>query len=284
MHCDRIDAVLEMFYGMEVFAASNYLFASASEPGVVVEYTHAHSKERRAGDFGENDYLIITNHYLDPEMQVSHFPFPYTDSTDRYEMEEFTIKEKFGGLDCSNMIEIVRQFRKKTDDGIIDDYRVFEEADEEMACSTPNMRALVYQTAATTMTIPEEKIFRFQYGCADKYVSVIPGAIAEYVEYKLEEDAMAVSEYMSKRAQAELWKAGTLVSSRAGKKECSREAASEAYDTLSEGKAWLWRGRNLRFMAMTEEVEDDRLAVLAEAVTLLARAQGLARYAVSLTC
>ena len=263
-------------------ALSLVSFASADEPGVVVEYTHAHSKERHAGDFGEDDYLIITNHYIDPEMQVSHFPFPYDDSTARYDMEEYTIRENFGKLSAENMYDITRQFRRKMGDEIVEDYRVFEEADEELAYCTPNMRALEYQSVATTMTVPADKVFRFQYGCADKYVSVIPGAIAEYVEYKLEENALAVSEYMAKRAQAELWKAGTLVSSKASEPDRSRAAIEEAADTLTEAKSWLWRGRNLRFMAMTEENEDNKLAILAEAISLLARAQGLARYAATL--
>lgn len=57
----------DMFLTLKSTRGTGYLIADATE-GFVVEVTSSETVARAAGDYGETDFVVVTNHFVDPHM------------------------------------------------------------------------------------------------------------------------------------------------------------------------------------------------------------------------
>lgn len=274
MECDTIEDMREKFYEMQVFGASNFLLTSKDKKALVIEYTSAHAKERKSGDFGEMDYIQIANHYLTEDMQISHFEDTalYADSWVRYDTEKALINEKMGKLTEEDMIKIMKSHRLNVKDRIVDDY-ISAELSESISCEfTPNMRGIDYQTVDTSMIMPSEGKFWIQFGCADRYVSFVPGSMDQYLEFKLEADPISLLYNLEEKAKSQIWKSGM---------HCNKVKyfVFEAYRELTQAKEYLWEAKHTVTKIRLTDDENEKLVLISQAAGLFSKAQMKAKEA-----
>lgn len=274
MECDSLQAMKEMLFDMDVFGASNFLLASKEKEALVVEYTQERARTRTAGEFGEQDFIQIANHYMTDEMQKFHFPkgSGYDDSWVRYDMEQMQLRENAGNLTPAHMMDIMKSHRRLIDGNVIEEFFTTD-PEKAVDCEfTPNMRGVDYQTVDTSMTIPEDGTYWIQFGCADKYVSFVPGALGQRVEYTLKQTPIALLGDLEEKAKTSIWKSGMCCNQQEG-------FLPGAFEKLTQAKICLWEGKTRTAKAMLEEQQEGRMRQIGAAATAFVQAQALAKEA-----
>jgi len=94
---DNAEEAKDMLMNFQLTNGYSYLFADPSGTAYAIETTGAHKAVRRPGDFGEKDFLVITNHYLTEEMQVSQEKVDPKSSTARRYEKLFNALKKHEG-------------------------------------------------------------------------------------------------------------------------------------------------------------------------------------------
>lgn len=268
MECSTIADMKNKFYDMQVFGASNFLLASKDKEAVVIEYTSNHAEERKSGDFGEKNYIQISNHYLTEDMQVSHFEDTdmYADSWARYDTENALINDKLGELTEKDMIGIMKSHRCEVKGEIIEDYITTEQSKAVFCEFTPNMRGIEYQTIDTSMTVPAEGKFWIQFGCADCYVSFVPGALSQHLEFSLEADPVSLLRDLEEKAKIQIWKSGMYCNE-------VKHFVSEAFKQLTKAKEYLWEAKHTVTKSQLADDETEAQLLVSQAASFFAKAQ-----------
>lgn len=70
-YCDTAEEAKDMLLSFQLTCGNIYLISDSSGDCYAIETTGALKSVRTAGDFGEGDFLVITNHYLTEEMMPS---------------------------------------------------------------------------------------------------------------------------------------------------------------------------------------------------------------------
>lgn len=99
-YCDTAEEAKDMLLSFQLTCGYIYLISDSDGDCYAIETTGAHKTVRTAGDFDEGDFLVITNHYITEEMQVSQGTIRPTSSTARrYEQLFDNLTEYAGSVD-----------------------------------------------------------------------------------------------------------------------------------------------------------------------------------------
>ena len=101
------DVVLDKFTGRGI----NWLIADADGNAYAVESGYTTTSEREPGDFGEENYLITTNFYLNPEMEPDQGRVGSTSDCSRYTTLENSVKDNYGQIDADAVIDMMTEVK-----------------------------------------------------------------------------------------------------------------------------------------------------------------------------
>lgn len=268
--CDTAEQARDLFLHLKVGMGWNMHFADANGHAYVIEQTSAASAVRKAGDFGERDYLLNTNHFLTKTMQPAEFdPQIWDDSFTRYDTEEKLIQEDFGRITLGTMEQILGCGHKFYDGKKwhYDTWTYYspENADPE------------WKTLLRGIALPQKKTVYLLQGMADALDSCIPYATGNFSQLRLSsplaaEDGFAgstpeaVADAAYHDAAAQIGQAVWDVAHGGG----SRAARAAKID---KAKVAMWTGLNSRIQAVDATDPHQVDALYGQAITAFSQAQ-----------
>jgi hypothetical protein len=237
-------------------------FEDIEGAGCVVESTAAKATVRYAGDFGENDYLIDTNHWLIEAMKDTKWPIPRPGSSEyRYMTVEKSVRDQHGSLDVEAFMKILGDSKRYWDGKAW-------QCPEGWTGNTVNCVSPVTGTHATQIAVPAERTVYVRTGDATSlWGTLAPGHTAEFVKLVLEDSPAGVTATAGKTAQQDLWHAAqTLVDS----------TNLNLIRMLDRAKIQYWQG--LAYQADgANETADQALMSYSQAASCFCKAQAHAR-------
>ena len=183
----------------------NHLLLDAYGNVTVLEATRARYASRRSGDNNESNYLVVTNHYLNPKMKPSQpiwDPLKYYPSSYyRYLTAEKMIVDRQGEFNYSSAVQMF----SSTDwwDGKQWHY------DDPFSTNTINRFRPDVATYYSAIALPREGRVSICTGNPGTYRwgNLAPGQMGSYVNLTLAEGPDEMVFRLKKDASAEMWKA-----------------------------------------------------------------------------
>lgn len=129
-----------------------------------------------------------------------------------------------------------------------------------------HMRGIEYQTIDTSMTVPAEGKFWIQFGCADCYVSFVPGALSQHLEFSLEADPVSLLRDLEEKAKIQIWKSGMYCNE-------VKHFVSEAFKQLTKAKEYLWEAKHTVTKSQLADDETEAQLLVSQAASFFAKAQ-----------
>ncbi|MFC1951301.1 C45 family autoproteolytic acyltransferase/hydrolase [Chloroflexota bacterium] len=114
MTCTTAAEARDVVLNATVGGGKNMLIADENGNAYAVEYTAALATVREPGDFGENNYLITTNFYLNPEMEPAQGYVGTTSQCFRYFSLEQSIGDNYGEADVNVIMDMVTAVKLNT--------------------------------------------------------------------------------------------------------------------------------------------------------------------------
>ncbi len=242
-------------------------FQDADGGGCVVESTADKAVVRQAGDFGEKDYLIDTNHWLTEEMKDSQWPSPRPGNSEyRYMTIEKFLQDHHGRLTASSFMEVL---------GMGDRYwdGTSWQEPEGWTKNTVNCLSTRFGTHASHVAVPADKTVYIRSGDATgMWGTLAPNATGSFVKLVLEKDPRAVVTGAIDEAQQDVWRASERVSA---------SGNLALMERLNKAKKMYWRAQSHRVEA-SRLGGDEALASLSRAATCACKAQAHARMLIRL--
>jgi hypothetical protein len=275
--CDTAEQAKDAYVALNPNGAELAQFADASNDVYVVEHTSAASVVRRAGDYGERDYLIATNGFLSEELQGAMYPDPWNggwyDWLPRYNTYEKLIRDNFGRIGVGSIMA----FTGCHDywDGKAWHRNVWstKPAIDSQSCWTPEMRDIYYKCLMRAVAVPADLTAYLMQGQTDIRAGTVPQATGEFCKLVLGDGAVAVALQAQDDAQVQIWYAARNLAT-------GRVAATASRDAkLEKAKAVFWKGLNLLAKAGVATDVNVAQARYGEAVTCFCKAQCFAEQA-----
>lgn len=248
----------------------NQVFADANGTAAVLESTASLSAVRRPGDLGEEDYLVATNHFLQPAMRSAQNPWDplafYPSSYYRYLTAERSVGEANGTLDTAGMMALLASTRFWNGTAWSGEAR--------WTGNTINRFAINGTTLDAKVAVPANRTVFICAGNpgAPEWSALAPGRTGEFVTFRLADSA--ANSTIALRAGA----SGTLQATAAeigGLRD--RWRAQEANERLDRAKAAYWDGEKALTDARMAVDGDERSRQLGLAATAYAEATALAQ-------
>lgn len=271
---DNVEEAVNQAKHLNSFSGLSLLLADKSGSALVYEHTSALEAVRKPGDFGEDDYIGIANHYLCDVMQAAHEEYEMNiDSYIRQSAEFQKIKESYGDLNIKKICDIMSTADLWDMETKTWKKNFYPETgyDKENECE-PNMRGILYQTTTTCAGIAETGELYIRVGCNDKFMSYMPQYLGELAEISLKETELESVLYAEDACCRELWNAGKLLST------CD-EGAVAARQFLSDARTEMWKAQNYKIQGNNADDKKEKLFHYANAATSFMRGQVMAKSA-----
>jgi len=111
MTCDSVPEAREFLLGSTRMFGLSHLLLDSCGRAQVIEATRGRFALRVSGDHNETDYLVATNHYLNPEMKPSQTVWNpleyYPSSYYRYITAEKLIRENYSDINYSSTVQML---------------------------------------------------------------------------------------------------------------------------------------------------------------------------------
>ncbi|RGE20386.1 C45 family peptidase [Leucobacter sp. wl10] len=278
MHARTADEAVASYLSVQSSNAENAHFADPST-AKLVEYTPAHHAVRGAGDHGERDYLVATNHFLDEEMQSSLEPEDgdgyrdgWYDAWPRYSSYDRLLSEQHGELTLDRIAAVLGSHDYWDGEAWQRDVYSLEPEADPRSCWSPEMRGPQWKTLMKTIAIPEDRTVYLMNGESDRRMSTLPDAPGEYCRLVLGSSLEAIAASAVEDAKTDIWETGRDLNR-------ADSVSPEQDELLNRAKRELWRGFNLQAVGKVSEDRDEALRLMGEALTGYLRAQTYARRA-----
>lgn len=249
---------------------ANQIFADANGTATVLESTASLSAVRRPGDRGEGDYLVATNHFLQPAMRPAQNPWDplafYPSSYYRYLSAERIVREANGTLDTAGTMALLASTRFWNGTSWSGEAR--------WTGNTINRFAVGGTTLDAKVAVPATRTVFICAGNpgAPEWSALAPGRTGEYVAYRLADSAANSTIALRTGASAALQSAAAGI----GVLEDPWRAL-EANERLDRAKAAYWEGEKALTDARLALDGDERSRRFGLAATAYAEATALAQ-------
>ena len=271
MSCDTAEQARDLMLTIPKSMGVIRHFEDVDGRGYVVESTAAKAMYRKAGDFGERDYLLETNHWIMPGMADTKSPTKGPGSSEfRYLTVEKYVKEMHGKLDVKAFIDILSS--EDIWDG--SNWRYNERWSDKVVSG---------RQLACHIAVPEE---RTAYICTGDARGIRPeGApfgTGQFVKYTLTPDAASFTKKAGVYALEAITSASRKLSDAGYLMEKGSFPAAESLalnGRLNDAKVayWIGLGRNVEAeQARLAGRPDEALALYGEAATAFSVAQAYA--------
>jgi hypothetical protein len=249
---------------------ANQIFADANGTAAVLESTASLSAVRRPGDQGEGDYLVSTNHFLQPAMRPAQNPWDplvfYPSSYYRYVTADRIVREANGTLDTAGTMALLASTRFWNGTAWSGEAR--------WTGNTINRFAIGGTTLDAKVADPSNRTVFICAGNpgAPEWSALAPGRTGEFVTFRLADSAanstIALRTGASAALQATAEGIGELRDLR---------YAMEANELFDRAKAAYWGGEKALTDARLAVDGDERSRQFGLAATAYAEAAALAQ-------
>ena len=165
---------------------SNVLCADSTGDAYIVEITSAHYAVRKAGDFGEENYILANNHYLVDDMKSSLFDGDgyWIDCDYRYDSAEKLVKDNLGKItiDTLRKIESSLEYYDKETGKWVDEW------DIPTGCWSLQNKDPEFKTVMRQIMDANTCTYYFSKGGEATNVSIQPQAIGTWWKIVLSDD------------------------------------------------------------------------------------------------
>lgn len=274
-YADNVDtAVQNHIDKLRVGSGEICHYADKSGNGAILETTAAHYAVRRAGDFGENDYLVQSNGWLTDEMQSSAPVFP--DNVRRYDSVKKVFDDNLGQID----LDVMREALSNTAYWVAEKeewvYEWILGGEEDESASSPENKDPKYGCVVRRLMDAENGIMYVLMGSEDTLISKVPGSLGTYSKLQVTEDPSASLNEALDEARNQLWYAARdLTAARTAGEDIS--AREELIDVAREA---IFEAMNYQIAAGVSN-GDESLSMIAKGISAAAKAQGYAKAAQS---
>lgn len=274
LKCDNVEEAVQYYIDMHCGNAENTHVADETH-AKIVEYTPGHHAVREAGQHGEEDFLIATNHFIDDEMTSSIHPGYYNqgwyDAFPRYDTYKKLFDAKKGGID-ENVIESFITCHDYWDGEKWhkDVYSMEPEIDPESSW-TPEMRCQEWRALMQAVAVPAERTVYLRQGESDRRFSIVPRATGEFCKLVLGKNIEAVYAEAYDDAKRRVWTA-----SRDLNKKDNHDYVKDEY--LDIAKENMWKAFNYKAQADLSDGNEKNI-YMGRALTCLCKAQVYGRMA-----
>lgn len=272
LHCSSAEEAKDYYLDLHPCSAENAQFFDGAD-AFMIEYTPAIHAVRKAGDHGEQDYLIATNYFIDEEASAANYQDEYMgglwDSIPRYNTYERLIKENYGEIDVEYVKSMLGCSKYWDGEKWVEDTLDQMPFEDPRDLWSPEARDFMYKTIMSNIAVPEDATVHFMSGQSDTLMSVIPYATGTYCALTLDSDVsmMATGAYIE--AEDRIWWAAKTI------EEAEGESKVSDVQLLEDARSALWRGFNCLNNARVAE-GDDALGWFGKALTRFCEAQAFA--------
>ena len=293
MSCNTAKEAVDMYIGGCAPGSGENLHVDDLDGGhYIVEHTMAKNEVREEGDFGEKDYMIATNGFLQEKMWDSLYQGDefWDDDLPRYWTEEKIITDNEGKNTIDTINEAIGSTRyyvdknwatdvwekgefvgyKEVNDGEWVD--AWDLTDAYTGFWSPENKEPGTKTIASTVAIPEDMTMYVMQGCRDTYVSDIPDATGNFSKLTLSKSPAATTAEAQQRAQIYAW---------LGERDTEESGITEGQriDDLNTAKEALYEGMTYKHMAGAESDTAKRLEYFGLSTTAFQKAMCYAQLA-----
>ncbi|MEM4983298.1 MAG: C45 family autoproteolytic acyltransferase/hydrolase [Candidatus Bathyarchaeia archaeon] len=277
MTCSTADEAKDVILSVPATNGINHLIVDVWGNAYVIEATAALKAVRKPGAFGEKDYIIAINHFINSTMMPSQVPWDpklyYPSSWFRYLTAEKYIKDSHGKIDVQTVMDIMSSTNYWNGSTWI--------RNAGWTGNTINRFGSTSATLHSKVAVPVDKVL---YVCAGnpKYPEwgrLSPDQTGQYVKVYLKDSPLTTTKALCDEALRELFSAAQAVEKLSPSNDWSRVLLN---DVLDEAKALYWEGMRKMALAELEDEKVEALKLYGEASTSFARAQELCKYLKSL--
>ncbi|MDI9619700.1 MAG: C45 family autoproteolytic acyltransferase/hydrolase [Candidatus Nezhaarchaeota archaeon] len=273
MTCSTADEAKDVILSVPASNGINHLIVDVRGNAYVIEATASLKAVRRPGAFGEKDYIIAINHFINSTMMPSQVPWDpklyYPSSWFRYLTAERYIKDFYGKLNVQTIMDIMSSTDYWNGSAWI--------RNAGWTGNTINRFGLTSATLHSKVAVPADGVL---YVCAGnpKYPEwgrLSPGQTGQYVKVYLKDGPLATTKALCDEALRELFSAAQAVEKLSPSNDWSRVLLNNMFD---EAKALYWEGMRKMALAELSDEKVEALKLYGEASMSFARAQELCKY------
>lgn len=277
MTCDTAAQAKDMFMDINPDSAENAQFIDKTGDAHVVEHTPAVQVARRAGDFGERDFLVATNGFLAKQMQPAMYPGKWNGGWYDWLPRQLTytkmIREASGGITVNKVMAFMASHDYWDGKKWHRDVWSLKPDIDSRSCWSPEMHDAWYHTLMRGIAVPGSLTAYVMQGETDVHASIVPGATGKFSKLVLGEDAAATAAAAKNDAEVEVWYAAKAFSH-----DGLRSPAGER--KLDDAKKALWEGINIEAEAgLATAGQDLAVSLYGRALTCFCKAQCYAQQA-----
>lgn len=242
----------------------------------IIEHTAAREEVRVSGSYGEENYLLATNHFVSNRMQRSNFSGKehqfWMNSYFRYWSEQQILREHYGQIDLKTLNETLgcQSF-------FAEDIKLLQEkgwevpeqikpgwnrADVDTLWQTgkfsPEICCADGKCVFSSLMIPRKLYFYILDGCRDRILSMKPWATGVFSKIVLADEIRKVTDCIQEEAKERIYR----ISCRNG-----------FTSSLNDAKLAYMNGSYWKDRAICEEDEEERLHWWSLSASLFLRAQ-----------
>jgi len=295
-YCNTAKEAVQAYENWKYIVGCNQFFGDPGHDTYIMEFTAVKCAIRRAGDHGEQDYLIENNGYVSDEMQASLMTHEryWTDCLPRYWTVEKILKDNLGSItkDILREAEGCRKFfipegwsfdfrddwgvnywydddRNPFDSGWHEDWSL-EHAAWPPECKEPAFKATMRHVMdANTLS------YYLMKGEGIKYFSCNPGATGTFWKVQLGGGISEITNKARCELEMQLWCAVRDI-------EMSRSEDAERINRLDKGKVKMYEGINYQSLAICAGEytnKDEQMRLFGKALSAFCAGQCYARQA-----
>jgi hypothetical protein len=269
MTCSTAEEAKDTLLSVRSSNGINHLVVDESGHGYVVEATAALSAAREPGDFGEEDYLIATNHFIIPEMEPAQVPWEpkdyYPSSWYRYITIEKYIEDNYGNVD----VDTVKSIMSSTDywDGAGWHY--------DVGWSGNTVNRFPGATLTSKVAIPADRTVYICTGNPNTsfWGGGAPGQTGQYVKLCLGDSPYATANAMKAAAYSAIMSLAMDTASLNVEEEMSIPEIDAIEEDFNLVRDQYWEGVRYFVVASLTKGPQDALAIYGKACTDFSEAQ-----------
>ncbi|MCO7122115.1 C45 family autoproteolytic acyltransferase/hydrolase [Ihubacter massiliensis] len=241
----------------------------------ILEHTARMDIIRKSGDYGEQDYLIATNHFLAPEMKPSLYSGDqeWIDCQYRYDTEEQVIKENYGKVTLDTINQALGSTRTFVDGRWEDEIWSMEPtAGVSRGEWSPDNVSVTCKCVNRGLIDLKKRTLYIIAGCGNTLAAERPYAAGTASRLVLKGSPKEVLENAKMHAQVQLFLAGKDLTGQTMPDQ-------DKIERLNKAKAALYAGHNYMNLADCSLDRNERLRLYGMAATRYSYCQCMAQQA-----
>lgn len=261
--------------GIACNIGNNVHIVDANCDAFMLEHTMRKDVIRRAGDYGEQNYLLATNHFLAPEMQSSLYvgDEEWVDCKYRYDTEEQIIKDNYGNVTLDTINEALGCTKTYIDGEWIDEVWSMEvTGGVTRGAWSPENIAVMAKCVNRGLIDLHNRTLYIIAGCSNLLATERPYATGTASRLVLKDSPKAVLENAKTHSQVNLFLAGKDLAK-------YKSPDKEKLEYLNEAKAALYAGHNYMNLADCCLNRDEKLQLYSLAISRYCYCQCIAQLA-----